>query len=144
MVLLWFFADVRLLSCLFWQFMDVLYLFCSYASSLVCTPPGSFYHLKPRRGSPRLYFRADLQQPCHLVVVRNRQVMQPVWCPVDQSMMIRSAVCFSAPHTQSSQGARLQLCTDEQKHPTLVQRWLSLTHASLSRCIPIGEEPCLG
>ena len=61
------------------------------------------------------------------------------WRYMEQDVIIWSAVCSSAPHSQDAMEAMPHLCINDQKRPTPVRRWFSRTQASLGSPIPSGR-----
>ena len=58
-----------------------------------------------------------------------------------QDVIIWSAVCSSAPHSQDAVEAMPHLCIDDRKKPTPVWRRFSRTQAGLGSPIPGGRAP---
>jgi len=88
-----------------------------------------------------LSFEPDLSIHCLAALDLGAGVEQPFNCLINQNrravlIMGRSTVCFSVPYSQAAEGAISHLCKQEQKRPTLVQRWLSRTDVVLGRVIP--------
>ena len=58
---------------------------------------------------------------------------------MEHDVIIPSAVCSSAPHSQDAVEAMLHLCIDDRKRPTSVRRRFSRTRAGLGIPIPGGR-----
>ena len=71
----------------------------------------------------------------------NRPRIPIGWRYMGQDVVIWSAVCFSAPHSQDVAEAMPHLCIDDGKKPTPVRRRFSRTQASLGSPIPGGRVP---
>ena len=58
------------------------------------------------------------------------------WRYMGQDVIIRSALCSCAPHSQYAMEAMPHLCIDDRKKPTPVRRRLSRTQVGLGSPIP--------
>ena len=63
------------------------------------------------------------------------------WRYMGQDVIIWSAVCSCAPHSQDAVEAKHILCIDDRKRPTPVRRRFSRTQAGLGSPIPGGKAP---
>ena len=61
------------------------------------------------------------------------------WRYMEHDLIIWSAVCCRAPHSQDAVKAMPHLCIDDRKRPTPVQRRFSPTQAGLGSPIPSGR-----